>query len=711
MIAWGPSGPPSLTLCWLYTGHMGSGATEPVEPPYGAHAGSPRPLAAEMDGSVPLPSRTWRILVAVAAVLFWGGLGFSLYQAAGVRTDPSLPSGVPVILLALQGSAITLIFRRLIGPTSAIFWIPTLIFLVAFTVIAETRLVGLISQEASMSHLLALWGSIVVSLLMVGVCLHGRFRCTRDTAPSRPAQEVVIAATLLVVALLLRLQGPVTGAVDEIRVFGEMLSLGVSPGMRFWDVSTTASPYLLHWLLFLPSSQISKLMDLFVFEKCLSAFFASLSISFWYCAVKILCNRRVALTSAMLLTVFGWHWVNSRFLYVYPFELAAIALGTLCALLAFGRGHLFAAVGLGLLWTFAILAKKISIMTIPFSCYLFFDFLIFCPRISRARVVLVFSVVVSVFLLTYLPFLLADGDLTNHIFGAGAFFRYHQVADARNQRLQTFGLTQTQAYLYVLKDAVVQLFAHSYDTARHYFRPRRPLLDPIVACVVSLGCASSVFLFFKRRESRVALVGLVVFTLPMVLSFPADSDLPYGLSRRMIGASFFLVLLGALGADALSTAAARRIPRWVIPGIVCVASAAANLHFYRTEYLNQRSVVWINNHGLRRGALQLAARPAAKEGTTVLILHDVTYENVGAFLDLTNVSYVASQAELREAIRQVKDGKVMVIIPGRAAPPGFPVDEFIKELADLIPEHLWLPGRTDPRGEPLIFTAILDRTA
>jgi hypothetical protein len=651
------------------------------------------------------------MLVAVAAVLFWGSLGFSLYQAAGVRTDPSLPFGVPVILLALQGSAITLIFRRLIGPTSAIFWIPTLIFLVAFTVIAETRLVGLIPHEASMPQLLALWGSIVVSLLMVGVCLHGRFRCARDTAPSRPAREVVIAATLLVVALLLRLQGPVTGAVDEIRVFAEMLSLRVSPGMRFWDGSTTASPYLLHWLLFLLSSQISKLMDLFVFEKCLSAFFASLSIPLWYCAVKILCNRRVALTSAVLLTVFGWHWINSRFLYVYPFELAAISLGTLCALLAFGRGHLFAAVGLGLLWTFAIFAKKISIMTIPFSCYLFLDFLIFCPRISRARVVMAFLMVVVVFLLTYFPFLWADSDLTNHIFGAGHFFRYHQVADARNQRLISFGLTQTQAYLYVLKDAVVQLFAHSYDTARHYFRPRRPLLDPIVATVVSLGCAYSVFLFFKRRECRVALVGLVVFTLPMVLSFPADSDLPYGLSRRMIGASFFLVLLGALGAEALSTAAARRIPRWVIPGIVCVASAAANLFFYHTEYLTQGSLAWITNHGLRRAALLLRARPAAKEGTTVLVFKDVTYNGAEGFRDLLNVSYVGSQAELREAIRQIKDGKVMVVIPGRAAPPGFPVDEFIKELADLIPEHLWLPGKTDPRGEPLIFTAILEGTA
>jgi hypothetical protein len=179
----------------------------------------------------------------------------------------------------------------------------------------------------------------------------------------------------------------------------------------------------------------------------------------------------------------------------------------------------------------------------------------------------------------------------------------------------------------------------------------------------------------------------------------------------MIGASFFLVLLGALGAEALSTAAARRIPRWVIPGIVCVASAAANLFFYHTEYLTQGSLAWITNHGLRRAALLLRARPAAKEGTTVLVFKDVTYNGAEGFRDLLNVSYVGSQAELREAIRQIKDGKVMVVIPGRAAPPGFPVDEFIKELADLIPEHLWLPGKTDPRGEPLIFTAILEGTA
>jgi hypothetical protein len=114
---------------------------------------------------------------------------------------------------------------------------------------------------------------------------------------------------------------------------------------------------------------------------------------------------------------------------------------------------------------------------------------------------------------------------------------------------------------------------------------------------------------------------------------------------------------------------------------------------------------------LRRAALLLRARPAAKEGTTVLVFKDVTYNGAEGFRDLLNVSYVGSQAELREAIRQIKDGKVMVVIPGRAAPPGFPVDEFIKELADLIPEHLWLPGKTDPRGEPLIFTAILEGTA
>ena len=543
---------------------------------------------------------------------------------------------------------------------------------------------------------------------MLGLTLDYKASTARNLNRFAPLVDAGIAAALLTIALVLRLQGPITAAVDEIIIYSEMLSLQRFPDIKFWDTSTTSNPFFVHWLVYLTASRLKNVIDSFVLEKFVTALFASLSIPIWYFAVKLLCNRRIALTAAVLLSVFGWHWVNSRFIYVYPYELTVISLATLCSLLAFGSGSFAAAAGLGLLWTFAILAKKISIIGIPFSAYLFLDFLVVRPPTTRKRILSAFLLCATVFLLTYLPFLYADGSLSTHISGSDRFFRYNQASEARQMRLAAMGLSPIGAYLHISLDAIHQLFVASSDAFRHYFRPSGPLLDPVLAVLSIIGFGYALTFSVWKRECRIAIAGLVMFTLPMILSFPLDSLEPHGIARRMVGNTFFIVLLGAMGADLISRLVARYLPRWIIPGVVCIASAMANFHFYKTEYLTQRSTVWFTDHGLRRAAVVLAARSAAQQGIAVLVLNDPTYDSPEGMLDLPNVRFLASRQELRKAISETKGAKALVIIPGPSDEYNFPVDELARDFSDLVPTYLWTPGRKSPRGYPLIVTATIE---
>jgi hypothetical protein len=564
-------------------------------------------------------------------------------------------------------------------------------------------------KSLNMPQMMALWCSLAVALLLCGLSLDGKQ--DKETRPKEPPARVdfIICLSLFVLALGLRMCGPVTAAVDEILIYSEMLNLRRFPETKFWDTSTTSNPFFIHWLVYLTSVQLKGLFDSFTLEKFLTAFFASLSIPFWFFAVKFLYNRRIGATAAGLLTVFGWHWVNSRFIYVYPYELAIIALGTLCAIVAFGRGSFLAAVGLGLILTLSILTKKISIMVVPFSAYLFIDYLLIRPTTTRKRVLVTFAAVVAVFVFSYAPFFLADGSLSSHIWGSERFFRYSQASEARDARLAAMGLSPTGAIIHAFKDGARQLFVQSSDAFRHYFRPAGPLLDPVLAVSGLVGFAYAILLSFWERGCRVALVGLIVFTLPMVMSFPLDSYDMHGVARRMVGNTFFIVLLGALGVDLVSRPVARFIPRWFLPAGVCLASAITNLHFYKTEYLSQSSAVWLTDHGLRRAALVQLARGFARDGSPVLVLDNQTMGAQSAFVDLPSARSFESKSDLRAALTEIKSGKVLVIIPGKADVYTFPVDDFVREFADLIPEGAWKPGPASPLGMPMIMSAAFER--
>lgn len=643
------------------------------------------------------------------ALVLWAGLGTLFYTAVQIPAERGTAFGTSLLLVLFEAAGCSLLARYVLGAATWTYRIPACGFFFAMGLLAELRIIVLIQDGLiNMPQLLALWSVVGCSLLMLGWTLDPTGRPRSTVARAGMRSDLLIAGTLLFVSLTLRLAGPVTAAVDEATIFGEMLSLGRHPHTKFWDTSTTANPYFIHWLVYIVTEQVKPLADSFVLEKFTTAFFASLSIPLWYWAITMLCGRRIALTAAALLAFFGWHWVNSRFLYVYPYELAAIPFATGCGILAFGRGRLLAAVALGLTLTFCVFAKKISIMIFPLTAFLFLDFLIFRPTVKRKIVARGLIVVAAVFFVSYLPIIVADR-------WSGAphdrYFRFNQALEARSTRLAQFDLTPTQAYFHVFKDAVYQLFVKSSDAFRHYFRPRGPLLDPIVAWLGVLGFSLSVALSYRRRECRLALVGLVLFTLPMVLSFPLDSLDNQGISRRMIGASLFLVLVAAIGADFIARILGRLIPLWIIPTLLCIISATVNIHDYFTKYLNQPMIEWLSDHGLRRAAVLLAARDAARHGTTVFVLDNPLYHPLEGLIDVVNVSFLPSEAELRKAITSSKPGRIMVIIPGNGPAYGYPIAAFAREFADILPEHLWLPGRLAPNGFPLIMTVTIDRPA
>lgn len=650
------------------------------------------------------------IVPKIAAAISWSALAILLYQAFQVTDNLRESFGVPLLCVTLAATACALFFRWALGAHSITFWVPHALFFLTLAGLSFSRLnLAITYKSLNMPQMMALWGSLAVALLFCGLSLDGKQ--DKETRPGEPLARVdfIICLALFALALGLRVQGPVTGAVDEILIYSEMLNLRRFPETKFWDTSTTSNPFFVHWLVYLTSVQLKGLVDSFTLEKFLTAFFASLSIPFWFLAVTFLYNRRVGATAATLLAVFGWHWVNSRFIYVYPYELAIIALGTLCAVVAFGRGSFLAAAGLGLTWTIAILTKKIAIMVVPFSAYIFIDSLLIRPTTPRKRILATFVALVTVFILSYSPFFLADGTLTAHIWGSERFFRYSQASEARNARLAAMGLSPTGAILHAFQDGARQLFTQSSDAFRHYFRPAGPLLDPVLAVSGLIGFAYAILLSFWERGCRVALVGLVVFTLPMVMSFPLDSYDMHGVARRMVGNTFFIVLLGALGVDLVSRPIAKFIPRWFLPAGVCVASAIANLYFYKTQYLNQSSAVWFTDHGLRRAALVQLAREFAHDGSPVLVLNHLTMDAQDALVDLPSARSFESQTNLRSALTEIKAGKVLVVIPGKADEYNFLVDDFIRDFADLIPQDAWKPGPASPRGTPLIMSATFER--
>jgi hypothetical protein len=523
--------------------------------------------------------------------------------------------------------------------------------------------------------------------------------------------DSVLVVALLGLAFFLRASGPTTGVVDEIWVLGEFGGLLNNPQDRFWGVSGMSFPYLIHWMNWGIYKLVQGFLGKFDYLKLSVAFAASLAVPAVFCVVRFFAPRTVAFMAGLTLAFMGWHWVNSRFMYVYPYDLGVIGLAVLCAIIAFERRSFSAAVLLGLFWTYSLFATKISVVMIPFTLVVAADYFIRRGQASRRDVLKLVLVIVGVAVLTYAPVLIDNtrGIYSSSSMSQGAFWRYQQAADAKGTQLARYGLTPVSAFFFVYFDAFRQFIFLAKDFFRHYFRPLQPLLDPFTSGLFIVGLVFALVNAWRRRECRIAIYGLLIFILPAAMAFPLDSGEKHAVARRLVGATFFLAWIASMGAHSVMRLLFHGTTRKVAEVASGVAIAITNLYLYQTVYLKQTPDVWLGHQSIDIAAMMRGIEEGQRMGAKVVLLDGPWRPDHALLRGFKPLDVVGSAAEVRTLIEATPKGLVYVIIPAGTPGRNFSSRAVIDELAPVVAPYSWQPGYKSHAGYPLTYYAIVER--
>jgi hypothetical protein len=487
-------------------------------------------------------------------------------------------------------------------------------------------------------------------------------------------------------------------SVDEHEVFREIMSRYPDSAGAPWELSSTRFPFLIHDAILAVATMLRPAIDPLDTAKLTVIGAASLSVAGWYLTVRVFGSRVLASSAATLLLFVGLHWVNSRFLYLYPFDMASLSVGILCLVLAFERRLLFPAVVAGTTLAFALTFRRIGLMMVPLFGYMCLDYFTVIGQTERKRVVGLTLALITSAAFAYAPMTLDELSLKN-------FGRISEAIGAQEQRLAAFGLTRCEAVAVILGDAVRQLFVQGHDIQRHLLRPKGALLDPVFSLLLAIGAVLSLLSARRQRSSRFQLIGLFLCVLPMALSFPLDSSEPHGLARRMSCASFFLAWIAAGGAIGL---AGRVLRGWAAATMVvglCLTSLGINLYYLKTHYISPAPETWHYDYGGSRAALLRFVRNAASRGVKVIVLNHPFLGAQQAHFDLPWLFEANNSAEVRAQLTVPFDGTRMVVIPSPYVT-GSP-KVIYQQLEDLVPPVSWSDGPPDMQGIPLYSYATL----
>jgi hypothetical protein len=540
------------------------------------------------------------------------------------------------------------------------------------------------------------WGGAILCLFVAAL--------VRDLQRSQSQRRLfspadwLLAVVFTVIALALRLMAPPSAAVDETMVFSEMQYrlLNQKP-MLLWGFSTVGVLHLLHYITFLVTQSLSNLIDPFALTKIIVSSMGSISVGALYLLVRIYAARYVAVTAASILVMMGWHWINSRFNYVYPHDMANIALGSLCAVAAFETRRATPAFLTGLVIAYTILLQKIGLMLTPFVLFLFVDHYVSSGRGSRKNVCITAAIIVASALLVYFPALTGASN-------EGANSNIQLAMTVRWQGLVAGITNEALKMVFVLFDSFYQLQVQMFDIPRHLWRNGEPILDPMSSVLFSVGMVFAVVHVFRKRECRMQLAGLLIFMLPMALSYPLNSESPHGLARRMIGSSFFVAWIASYGAEVLAS----RLVSSISVARVCVMLGsivmAINLFHLRSTNWHLKRSIWTSDEGGSRAAMIKASREFARVGYKTVVL-DGHYTAINDMnFDLPNLHIAPNLQELRQMITTPRDRWLVVILPSGLNSAAAP--DNIQQLADIIPPSEWVFGPADINRIPMLRYAI-----
>ena len=552
--------------------------------------------------------------------------------------------------------------------------------------------------------LVAIWFAGIALLLLAAFACD---RLRRIWIPRIPRKDVWIGAALFTVALAFRAYGPDSIVGDEY-LHTKMLRLAPTnnlPQGILGSLGTDGYPHLILYLQWYLNQATASVFDVLTLQRWISCCSGALSIVFWFGFVRQFSSRLIASASAGLLVFFGWHWLNSRFMYAYPPDMAIVTLSILTFVLALRhKSFFFASVtGLGLAASF--LFQKSGLLLLPLIGYLALEELFASTKSGRKPLIVVAAVTTLAFMVSYEPYIIlfCKGELTMPL--------QKLALQERAEVLPKLGLNQFTALGYMFMDAFRQFQVSMNDNSRHMLRPLAPILDPIFSLLFSIGLIHCVASARRSVVSRLCIVGLLVFILPMAFSFPFNDHL-HGLARRMLNTSFFLAWISALGAVVLAqrVVSQRNVGRFVIG--CCSISALTNIWFTLTTY-QQAGMDWYQPAG--RGIQSMAILRLIEQATTrqipCLVLEEanrsILPEPSDPAIQSGQLKLLKTTADLKKALLEKPGTVQMVILPWDTMLGPRDSIAITQELADVIPPYLWIVGEQDPEGMPMLRYAFV----
>ncbi len=574
----------------------------------------------------------------------------------------------------------------------------------ALAVSIISYVVGTPRAQMGTYPLLPMWLAAAALVILAAFCFD---RIKGNSIPLPPRNEVLFCLGLFVVAIVVRTVGIPTLVADEALHAVKVLFIPVTKDPPILGaLKEDGYPHvLLHALAFL-HSKTAAVLSIIDLLKWFSYICSALSIVLWYAVVRIYSGRLVAAAASLLLVCFGWHWVNSRFGYAYPPDLAVIALAVLALVLALRTGSVMAAAVAGVSLAAGFLLQKSGLLLVPFLGYIGLEALLSAPKEKKRSVLVAGAVLLAAFCVAYEPVLI------EHATGTYSMPLQERAMRERAEVLPRLGYTQTSALGFMVYDAFKQFQVAMHDFPRHAFRPNSPLLDPIFSGLFTIGFVYCLVNIRRSSAARLCLLGLFVFILPMAFSFPVNDD-QRGLARRMLGTSFFLSWIAALGAVALVARFCQKRTATIAVVGLCVASALTNVWHYMTVYSQAAGFDWYSSgiRGVQSAAMVELALAAEADGVPTIVLEapeasllslpDNVVRKSAAFVK------VNSAGEIRSALASKPGVMQLVIIPWDTKSTPRDSQAVVQELSDVIPPYLWLAGRGDQDGMPMLRYAFV----
>jgi hypothetical protein len=553
---------------------------------------------------------------------------------------------------------------------------------------------GSIPREISVPKLASLWFGAVASFLAFCGSLDYR---RRISIPIPAIREIILIGGIFSISFLARCWGPDSWVVDEISQVIEITHhspQGVAP----IGASSTTYPYFLLYVFYLIHQATHQFIDLLPLLKLISYIASSLSIVFIYCIARLISSQRIATYAALLMTVWGWHWINSRFVYAYPIDMANVTFGLLMFVLATRFSSLTCAALAGISCALALITQKVGVMMLPLLGFLALEEMIIAKsRTKRLGLLIALITIGCSSIIAYEPELIVLQS------SGGQFARQKEAAELRATVLPQMGLNAYTATAWITWDGLKQIQTAIFDRSRHVFRPDAPILDPVFSALFSIGLIFSLINIRSFRAGRLAIVGMLIFILPMALSFPVESP-NHGLARRMICASFFIAWLAGIGTDALSTRLVSPKRSYLFGSFICTLSMLVNVYYALTVYSHPPVRDWyeMGNRALPSTAMMKLAREAGRNKIPTVIFEQFNADTQEAASNFPEATRTFNFADFRNVILSRKGRLQLVILPWDTQIAQRDSQKTAQDLSDIIPTYLWIPGERDPQGVPML---------